>query len=420
MGVAFRSSSTTGTSDAEVASIAVPVPAGAAANDIALVAIEQWQSTSTNPTVTPPAGFTQIVDINLDADQGWQRLKVFWKRLSGADSGSYTFTWTGAQWSQGQAMLITGAKTTGDPIGANVNTATAAAPTTSTPTTTLSGLTFQPFLANFVANESSSTQTPPTSFTETQEANYLKSNYRIPGATGTFSASGGTLSTSTSQVAALIAVEPAASGQSAAANTAAETDAARPVARSKVRGISVAAETDAAPPITRGKTKAAPTALSAEIALPIGKVKSRLVSLASESDASLAIGSQSNVISRPVGTAASVEQALPIGHSRSLAIGTAPESDTAEPIGLRKGSWRLVMPQIEDYYPVRGSLRVRTCREATVFGDENGLETTQMGNKPIPFGTKYIWYGGHVNVTDDPAVKALWLASGFEVETIVS
>jgi len=88
--------------------------------------------------------------------------------------------------------------------------------------------------------------------------------------------------------------------------------------------------------------------------------------------------------------------------------------------------WRLVMPTIREKRTLKGSLSTSTYREATVFGDEAGLFTTAQGSRSpgsdsygaIPFGTKYIWYGGHVNTTDDPAVKNLWLSYGFEVETL--
>lgn len=203
MPVDYVASSLSGTSDSFSASCTTPVPAGAAAGHIALYAIEQWESA--NPTVTWPTGFTQF--INLVA--GSQKLKVAWKRLTGADTGNYVATWTGSQWNQGQVILISGALASGDPIGSNFNTASGSG--TNVPTTSLT-IADLAFLAHFVANENSATKTPPTSFTEVRDANYLATNYRIPGATGTYSASGGTLSASTPSLAALIAISPAAGG----------------------------------------------------------------------------------------------------------------------------------------------------------------------------------------------------------------
>lgn len=207
MAVAYRSSSNTGTSDSLGTSCAVPVPSGAAANDIALVGIEHYDGASL--TITPPAGFTLLFTVTTSL----VTLRVWWKRLSGGDTGSYTFTWSGSKWNLGHAVLLTGAKTSGDPIGTNYNTATGSG--TSIPSTSVT-VVFQPGLVHFVANENAATQTTvPTGFTEVQDGDYLHTNYRIPGTTGTHSASGGSLTTSTSIVAALIAVEPqAASGVS--------------------------------------------------------------------------------------------------------------------------------------------------------------------------------------------------------------
>lgn len=203
MPVGYRSSSSSGASDAFAASRTVPVPAGAAAGDIAILVLEQWESG--NPAVTWPTGFTQIVNLA----SGSQKLKAAWKRLTGADSGNYTISWTGSQWNQGQCILLTGAAASGDPIGSNVNTATGS--TTSIATTSLTVSDAAGFV-HVVANENSATKTAPTNFTEVQDANYLAINYRLPNASGTYSAAGGTLSTATLGLAALIAISPDTGG----------------------------------------------------------------------------------------------------------------------------------------------------------------------------------------------------------------
>lgn len=209
MAVGYVNSSSTGVTDSEVSSIAVPVPTGAANLHVALVALERWDAG--NPVITPPAGqgWAQIIDMT---DAGGEKLHVFWKRLNAADTGNYTFTWTGVQWTIGHCILISGAKTTGDPISTNFNTVSVASGT-SIPTTTTPSVAFQPFLVHFVANENSALETtPPANFTKVQDSNYIHTNYRIPGSTGAFSASGGVLAASTLQHAALIAVEPDTGG----------------------------------------------------------------------------------------------------------------------------------------------------------------------------------------------------------------
>ncbi len=203
MAVGYRSSSRTGQSDSLVSSINVPVPTGAASGDIALVALEQWESG--NPTVTQATGFTEIINVA----SGSQKLKVSWKRLTGADSGNYTFSWTGTQFTIGECILITGGITSGSPVDAS-NTAISATGTV-VPTTTITATALD-FLAHFVANENTAAKTAPTSFTEVQDSDYLETNYFIPGSTGIKAAAAGTLSASTLSIAALIGILPDSGG----------------------------------------------------------------------------------------------------------------------------------------------------------------------------------------------------------------
>lgn len=200
MAVGYRSSSSAG-SEAFGTSRSVPVPAGAAAGDIALVGLSRWEAT--NPAVTPPAGFAQVVEV-VNAST---KLNIYWKRLSGADSGSYTFSWSGSQSANAVAVLISGALAAGDPVGSNYDSVISTG--TSVPDLAVTTVT-EPFLAHFVANDSGGTGTPPTSFTEVQDADVIKLNYRIPAATGSHLATGGTISLSTDMCAALVAVAPAA------------------------------------------------------------------------------------------------------------------------------------------------------------------------------------------------------------------
>lgn len=154
--------------------------------------------------VTWPAGFTEVVNFA----SGSQKIKVAWKRLTGADTGNYTATWSGQQWAMAHCVLVTGGISSGDPIEA---TNTAAATSTTVASTSVTTVT-EPFLGHFVANVNAATSTPPTSYTELLDESYLHSNYRIPATTGSHTASGGTLSVSTLTVVALVAVKPEATG----------------------------------------------------------------------------------------------------------------------------------------------------------------------------------------------------------------
>lgn len=458
MAVAYRSSSTAG-DEFQGSSRAPAVPAGAAAGDVVIVFVERWGG---NPAITAPSGFADWGTTYTSGDAA-SNIHVFWKRLTGADTGSYTFSWTGTLWSHAQAICMTGVIASGTPIEAANGWAGTAGTygSTSVTTATIPGLIWKTY------NDSSGTHTPPTGFTEVQDNDCGSLAYRIGTATGSQTASGGTVTSSSPATAVLIALSPAAGGgsSSAAANTATESDASQPlgkrklravglasqpntaltVGRSKARGATLAAETDAALGFTRSKRKSALQASSAEAALPVGRVRSRTSGTAleleqalpigkrkvkatgfpAEADTALAVGYVSGT-SQPISTATSTEVALAIGHRRSKAIGTVLELDTAGEASFINPAWRLVMPAISERYPIKGNLAVTISREATVFGDEDGLFTTESGSPAegtdeygaIPFGTKYIWYGGHVNTTDDPAVKALWLAHGFEVENV--
>jgi hypothetical protein len=127
--MAFRSSSLLAIGGSAVTTAAVPVPAGAANLDIAAVGLYMESAAA----VTPPAGFTNKVSLQTSPTTRG-RLDVFWKRLTGADSGTYTFTWTGATFRSAACGLWSGRITTGDPFD-NFVLGTGSAESTVTQTT---------------------------------------------------------------------------------------------------------------------------------------------------------------------------------------------------------------------------------------------------------------------------------------------
>lgn len=76
-------------------------------------------------------------------------------------------------------------------------------------------------------------------------------------------------------------------------------------------------------------------------------------------------------------------------------------------------AWKLVHPVRVDKFSLAGALTFRQTTEYTVYGDESGIFTAEDGSIEIPFNTKYIWQGGHANVTNDPAIRDLWTAYGY-------
>lgn len=79
-------------------------------------------------------------------------------------------------------------------------------------------------------------------------------------------------------------------------------------------------------------------------------------------------------------------------------------------------AWQLVHPNRVDKHSLRGSLTFSNTVEFTVFGDDTQLYTHEDGAQ-IPEGVKYVWRGGCVNTTEDPAIKNLWLANGYQVDS---
>lgn len=241
MVVAYGSSNTTGANDTLATSIAVPVPSGVLAGHHVYVSMEMWEAA--NPTVTMPSGFVLLGEVV----SGPQKLKVFVKEATGADSGTYTFTWSGTQWVIGHSVRVTGGKAGTNPTGTNYNGA-ASASGTAIPSTSVT-VGFVPGLLQFSCNENGATQTtPPTGFTEVQDSNYLHSNHRMDASTsGTFTAPSGVMSASTLILAMLVAVEPAAGGPTAqsGSDTAAVADSSALARTSSLTDAAVHADASA-------------------------------------------------------------------------------------------------------------------------------------------------------------------------------
>ena len=105
---------------ASATSAAVPVPAGAAAGHIAVVGLYL----ETSAALTPPDGtWTLKADLATGTPSTVGRLAVYWKRLTAADSGTWSWSWTGAGWRIGSSVLFSGRAATGDPFEGTPGTA---------------------------------------------------------------------------------------------------------------------------------------------------------------------------------------------------------------------------------------------------------------------------------------------------------
>lgn len=90
---------------------AAAVPSGVTAGDVILVFIYKENA----ETITPPSGFTQVANSPVATTGTVTQQSVWWRRATGADSGTYSFTWTTAAWREAVAVRFTGCITSGDP-----------------------------------------------------------------------------------------------------------------------------------------------------------------------------------------------------------------------------------------------------------------------------------------------------------------
>lgn len=191
MAVAFRTGTSSGNA-AQVTTAVAAVPSGAAVDDIAVVFLGCWQSGAT-PTITPPAGFT-LKGSSWTSGNAEAKNYIYWKRLTAADTGNYSFTLGASFWTTAQCALFSGCVTTGDPWDAVATPVTGTFGTVTTQSVTMTDANGGLFWA--VYNDSAGTHTPPTSFTEIADADSGSCAYRIPGASGSQSSASGSISSS--------------------------------------------------------------------------------------------------------------------------------------------------------------------------------------------------------------------------------
>lgn len=98
--------------------VPVPVPTGTAADEVVLVFID---NTSTVPTpMTPAAGFVLAPNTGYQTVDQSTQLRVYWKRCTAADAGTYDFTFDTANYCKAVAIRCTNVAKTGNPFDADV------------------------------------------------------------------------------------------------------------------------------------------------------------------------------------------------------------------------------------------------------------------------------------------------------------
>lgn len=146
---------------------AVPVPTGMAADEVALVVL-YIESTA---TISRPTGFEQYFYGGVGGDDA-HRIYVAWKRASAADSGTYSFSWSGTAWAEGQCFRIADVVDSGDPIRIMPPIPRGAWETeldtdaTDTPTVGLNDVPDGDLIVWMATNFNGGTCTPPSGYTK--------------------------------------------------------------------------------------------------------------------------------------------------------------------------------------------------------------------------------------------------------------
>jgi hypothetical protein len=189
------STTASGTSSAP----AVAVPTGVQADDIVILAL---QTDSTSSVINPgdfPTGFTELVEVDVtnDGQTNW----VAWKRLTGADSGSYTIANTNNadNWIL-QAIAFRGRHTTDPPVLASATNNSGNSSPVSVDAPTVTALAGDDLLVisapDVNTNDAGNGHTAPANYTEQEDAEagfnnlalFIRENVSA-GATGTISPS---------------------------------------------------------------------------------------------------------------------------------------------------------------------------------------------------------------------------------------
>lgn len=136
---------------------AFAVPASVAANDVIVVS---YYSEDAVGTITAPGGFTVKTDTIVT---GNHRLVIAWKRATGADTGTYSFTTTNAAWREGGAVRYTGVVQSGDPF--DVTSTNQAQTGTTTPAVSVTTTQADTLLVWAMSNFNGGTAAAPSGYT---------------------------------------------------------------------------------------------------------------------------------------------------------------------------------------------------------------------------------------------------------------
>jgi hypothetical protein len=148
----------------------VAVPSGVASGDIIVAYLFGQDATRT--CTGPDGSWSHAPNSPVTmATGGAHRLHVMWRRATGADSGTYTFTFSTSDWREGVAVRYTGCLASGDPWDtSNTATLTSTGGVFTTPAVSLTTTGVDELLVFSATSWAGCSYTPPTGFAERFDA----------------------------------------------------------------------------------------------------------------------------------------------------------------------------------------------------------------------------------------------------------
>ncbi len=333
MAITLRGSTTSGSGDTFTSSKTTAVPTGSAIDDVAVLTGDVWTAGAT-PTVTWPSGFTEITAAHTTAatGDGTQHTFAAWKRLTAADSGNYSVSFSATVWNNVQCSTWIGCLASGDPVEAvNTNSGTSGT-TIATTAVTVATLAL---LLHFSTTYQAVTATPPVGWTELQDSSVNHLNYQVAALTGTYTATGGTYSASSPQCVALIAIKPATSGTAMNLSAAAGSGAAQSLSLAKALSLGAAAGTGTPQAVAMAKALSLDQAAGSGAPQPMSFTKAPILGPAAGSGAAQAMG-LTGAVTMPLGSATGTGAPQPMSFTKGLTLGPAAGSGAPRALTLSK------------------------------------------------------------------------------------
>jgi hypothetical protein len=209
MATGYRASSRVG-NNTQQSSLALPAPTGTTVDDVTVVYFTFWRNSSQNfSSITGGNGTWNTAEgfpKTYSTGGSNQTIYVFWKRCTAADSGNYTITLSASAFCEADAVTISGIEP-GVQVPVEATNYASASATTAYPSTSVTTISGDPALVWFGDSDAADADVPPTNFTEVQDASLLTSAaYRLPAASGTFTAPSATHGTSGACASTLVLV----------------------------------------------------------------------------------------------------------------------------------------------------------------------------------------------------------------------